>query len=103
MPPGEYDITGSIKAIEELKLGLLQSVVSLLASMVNQRHSRDERLACLAESLARTYMLAAKLGISFNDLDEKAADDIKVHILKEGEVPAADYAALHRHITRRKP
>ena len=102
MSPGDFDITGSIKALEALKLELLQAVVDLHKSMANQRHSRDERLACLAGALVRTYMLSARLGISFEQLDEKAADEIKVQISKEDEALAADFAALLRHMRRRQ-
>ena len=103
MPPSDFDITGSIKALEALKLELLQAVVDLHKSMANQRHSRDERLTCLAGTLVHTYMLAAKLGVSFEQLEDRAADDIKVQISKEDEALAADYAALLRHIRRRQP
>jgi len=100
MPPSDYDITGSIKAIEALKLELLQSVVSLLSSMANQRHRHEEHLACLSDTLVRTYVLAAKLGVKFSELDEKAADDIRVHIAKQDDTLASDYSALLRHIRR---
>ncbi|MCL2853565.1 MAG: MazG-like family protein [Defluviitaleaceae bacterium] len=103
MSPNDFDITGSIKALETLKLELLQSVVDLHKSIANQRHSHDERLACLADALVRTYMLAARLGVSFEQLEEKAEDDIRVHISKEHEVLAADYAALLRYLRRRQP
>ena len=103
MPPTDFDITGKLKALETLKLELLQSVVDLHKSMASPRHNRDEHLACLAGSLVRTYMLAARLGISFDLLDEKAEDDIKVQISKEDGAVAADYAALLRHMRRRQP
>ena len=103
MPPSDFDITGSIKALETLKLELLQSVVDLHKSMANQRHSSEERRACLCGALVRTYMLAARLGVGFEELEEAAADDVRIHISKEHEALAADYAALLRHLRRRQP
>ena len=103
MPPSDFDITGNIKALERLKLELLQSVVDLHKSTVEQRRGYDDRLACLGGALVQTYMLAARLGVNFDLLDEQAVDNIKVQLAKENEVLSADYAALLRHLRRRQP
>ena len=103
MPPGDYDITGNIKAIESLKLELLQSAVSLLKNMADQRQNREDQLKNLSNILTLAYMLAARLNINLNTIDEKAAEDAKAHILKDTHILTADYSAVLRHITRRKP
>jgi len=102
MPTNDYDITGNIKAIEKLKLELLQSVVSLLKNMSNQRSEHEERLVLLTDAIIHTYMLAARLGVDFTELDEAAVNRIKIEVLKEDGVLAADYAALLRHIRGHK-
>jgi len=103
MPPNEYDITGNIKAIEELKLELLQSVVGLFKAMSMKRGRHDECLMSLSDALVHTYMLAARLGIDFSELDEQAASVVRIEVLKEDGVLAADYTALLKHIRGRKP
>ena len=102
MPPNDLDITGRLRALEAQKLELLQSVVDLHKSIANQRHTNEERIGLLSDTLVCTYMLAERLGISFDKLDEKAEADIRVFISAENEGLAADYAALLRHIRRRQ-
>ncbi|MCL2619109.1 MAG: MazG-like family protein [Defluviitaleaceae bacterium] len=103
MQAGDFDITGMLKALDEQKLGLLQSVVDLHKNMADPHRDREERLRILSGILVRAYMLSARLGIDPAALDDQAADDLRVHISKHDEVLAADYAALLRHIRRRQP
>ena len=102
MPPNSYDVTGNIKALETLKLELLQSLVGLHRGMLERSGGRDECLESLSSMLTHTYLLASKLGIDFSEIDEQAANNIKIEILKEDTVLAANYAALLRHIRGRK-
>ena len=103
MQPGDFDVTGMLLALDELRLNLLQSVVDLQRSMSKRSTNHDERLSALTQALINTYMLAARLGIGPVELDKSSEDAIRSCLSKEHEVLSADYATLLRHLRRRQP
>lgn len=84
MPNNEIDITKNIKIIESFKSELLNSVAELFSGMVGGTVSVVERAEVLSNIMIITYLLGDKLGISYNALDAKALNKIKLGMLQDG-------------------
>jgi hypothetical protein len=73
------DITTQIKAIERLKCELLTDLAALYESLrTPARADGDEALAAL---LINVYLLARRLGLSFEKLNEEAVYKLRREIL----------------------
>lgn len=81
------DITKNIKVIEWLKSELLTTVASLFDVLVNTtKNSQEAILDCLANIVFVTYLLGKRLGISFERLDNKIKDKIKLSVVEEHKI-----------------
>lgn len=81
------DITKNIKVIEWLKSELLTTVASLFGVLVNTtKNSQEAILDCLANIVFVTYLLGKRLGISFERLDNKIKDKIKLSVVEEHKI-----------------
>ena len=100
----EPDITGNIKLIEEFKSNLLSSVAQLYASMTDLKSTTKEKTEILSNIIITAYLLADKLGISYNTLDQKVLNQLKIGILDGQEQGAwtEELSELSRHIDKNR-
>ena len=83
----DVNITKNIKVIEWLKSELLTTVASLFEALVNRSKTTQEAiLDILANIVFVTYLLGKRLGISFERLDNKIKDKIKLSIVEEHKI-----------------
>lgn len=82
---GELDITKKIKLIEQLKSQLLTDVSSLFANMAADDVSTEGNINLLADIVIISYFLSNKLGTSFDGLDIKIKNKLKIALLNEEE------------------
>lgn len=96
---GELEITKRIRVIEELKCHLLSDVSGLYSEMLKEE--ADAPLDTLADIVIITYFLSDNLGISFDGLDLKIANKLKVSLINEKENSPwkSGLAKLYRHFS----
>lgn len=82
---GELEITRKIKIIEQLKSQLLTDVASLFSNMASDEISSEENLNLLADIVIITYFLTDKLGTSYNGLDIRIINKLKMALINEQE------------------
>ena len=97
----DIDITKNIKTMELYKNSLLKNVAALFESLSDTSTSQ-ERCDILADILMLDYLLAEKLGISYNNLDTRVINKLRASMLHEDteEDFSAELAALMRHIDK---
>jgi len=95
----DINVTNNIRAIETLKLELLKAAVGVIASLAETGQAQQERLESLADTLMNAYILAAKLGISFPELDARVCEALRLHIARQED--SATQASLLRHLRSR--
>ncbi len=101
----EFDITKNIKIIEWLKSELLESTSSLYKSMLQTSEvDNAERSEILANMTILIYILSDRLGISYNTLDLKVLNKLKLGILDEENNKDFnnDFKQLSRHIDKNR-
>lgn len=69
----EIDIANNIKAVELLKIELLQNLTDLFGDIAAEADSETkERIACdAARLISLTYLLCSRLGVEFAEIDEQ--------------------------------
>lgn len=82
---GELEITRKIKIIEQLKSQLLTDVSSLFSNMASDEMSTESNLNILADIVIITYFLAEKLGTSYDGLDIRIINKLKLALINEEE------------------
>ncbi len=84
----EIDITRNIKIIEWLKSELLTDIANLFKALVNG--VREEVHESISETLSNiiliSYMLGRRLGISYNSIELKIHNKIRLGIIEEHDV-----------------
>jgi len=84
----EIDITRNIKIIEWLKSELLTDIANLFKVLVNG--VREEVHESVAETLSNIilicYMLGRRLGVSYNSIEIKINNKIKLGIIENHDV-----------------
>jgi len=97
------DIAGGIRIIEWLRCELLSSVAELGRLMLTGAQAAQDALAdVLANIVMVSYLLAQRLGISFDSIDHKVAAKVRLGILEEHEMEkGGDLSALGEYITAR--
>ncbi|HOQ37954.1 MAG TPA: MazG-like family protein [Acetivibrio sp.] len=98
----EIDITRNIKIIEWLKSELLTDIANLFKALVNG--VREEVHESISETLSNiiliSYMLGRRLGISYNSIELKIHNKIRLGIIEEHDVEKyyGDLSELARHL-----
>ncbi len=98
----EIDITRNIKMIEWLKSELLTDISNLFKVLVNG--AKEEVHDSIAETLSNIiiicYILGQRLGVSFNAIEMKMENKIKLGLLDNHEVEKyyGDLSELSNHI-----
>lgn len=98
----EIDITRNIKIIEWLKSELLQDVSSLFKILINGM--REEVHDSISETLSNiiliSYLLGKRLGISYNAIELKIDNKVKLGLLENHDVEKhyGDLSELAKHL-----
>ncbi|ABN53461.1 MAG TPA: hypothetical protein DEF39_10455 [Hungateiclostridium thermocellum] len=98
----EIDITRNIKIIEWLKSELLTDIANLFKVLVNG--VREEVHESVAETLSNIilicYMLGRRLGVSYNSIEIKINNKIKLGIIENHDVEKyyGDLTELAKHL-----
>jgi len=96
------DITHNIKMIDWLKSELLTDIADLFKELVNG--VREDTLDIIGDTLSNlilvSYLLAKRLGISYNTIDLKIESKLKLGIIEEHELEKryGDLTELSRHL-----
>lgn len=97
----EFDITRSLKIIEKLKVQLLSDVANLFAGMLDfGKHTHGDRGDLLANIIIITYLLSKRLGISYNTIDMKIRNKLKLGVIENTDEQEwfSDLTTLLRHL-----
>jgi hypothetical protein len=98
----EIDITRNIKIIEWLKSELLTDIAALFKILVNG--AKEEVHEAATESLSNIilicYLLGKRLGISYNSIEIKIENKIKLGLVEEHDVEKyyGDLSELTKHL-----
>lgn len=106
----DIDITRNIKTIEWLKSELLTDIANLFKTLVNGM--KEEVHESLSETLSNiiliSYLLGRRLGISYNAIETKIDNKIKLGLVENHDVEKyyGDLSELSKHMnysrTKRK-
>lgn len=90
-------VTRNLKMIKWLKTELLTSVSTLFKLMLKNNEAR--LLELLSNIIMSTYLLAQRLGFSFEQVDRKLKLNLKRNISKEHKIEAwyGDLSSLSDH------
>ncbi|MCX7747861.1 MAG: MazG-like family protein [Clostridia bacterium] len=98
----EIDITRNIKIIEWLKSELLTDIASLFKALVNGM--KEEVHESISDTLANiiliSYLLGRRLGLSYNSVEMKIENKIKLGLVENHDVEKyyGDLSELARHM-----
>ncbi|HOM01340.1 MAG TPA: MazG-like family protein [Acetivibrio sp.] len=98
----DIDITRNIKIIEWLKSELLTDIANLFKVLVNG--VREEVHESVAETLSNiiliSYMLGRRLGVSYNSIEIKINNKIRLGIIENHDVEKyyGDLTELAKHL-----
>lgn len=98
----EIDITRNIKIIEWLKSELLTDIANLYKILVNG--IKEEINESVAETLSNIilicYLLGRRLGISYNSIEMKIENKIKLGLIEDHDVEKhyGDLSELAKHL-----
>ena len=99
------DITRNVKNIEWMKNEILMSVSELFNILFKGVRSADEALQdILANIIMITYLLAKRLGISFNEIDYRIKEKTSLGIKEDHSIEKwyGDLTNLKNHIENRE-
>lgn len=99
------DITKNIKIIEWLKSELLSSVASLFEILFKGiKGSQETIVDILANIILVTYVLGRRLGISYNSLDIRIEEKIRLGVLEDHKIESwfGDLSSLKQHMDRKR-
>lgn len=81
------DITKTIKVIEWLKSEMLTAISTLFQLLVNGvQDSQDAILDVLANIILVTYLLGKRLGFSFERIDKKLENKVRLGVVEEHKI-----------------
>ncbi len=94
----EGSVTRNLKMIKWLKTELLTSVSVLFKLMLKNNEARLLKL--LSNIIMSTYLLANRLGFSFEQVDRKLKQNIKSNISREHQIETwyGDLSSLLEHL-----
>mgnify|MGYP001207602620 CR=1 FL=1 len=95
MDTKDFDIAKNIKMTENLQCQMLSAVAQFFSAM-QENATKAEKAEILAELEIVMYLLAARMGISKETLDQKAAAKLKLGLLQE-ERPEWKTSLLELH------
>lgn len=100
----EIDITRNIKLIEWLKSELLTDIANLFKVLVNgvKEEIHDSVSDTISNIILISYLLGKRLGISYNVIEMKIYNKIKLGLVENHEVERyyGDLSELSRHLKK---
>ncbi|KAF5081084.1 MazG-like family protein [anaerobic digester metagenome] len=78
----DFDVAKHVKMTENLQCRMLSSVAQFYTAM-QENATKGEKAEILADLEIVMYLLAARMGISKQTLDEKATAKLKLGLLEE--------------------
>ena len=97
----EIDITKNIRIIELLKSDILSQTAGLFEELLRPG-PLSQRLDRLSKLIISSYLLSERIGGSFEQLDAKIADDLRLLLLDDKKAwDREDAGALLKHMQRR--
>jgi hypothetical protein len=102
VPEMEIDITRNIKLIEWLKSELLTDIANLFRILA--QGVREEMHEAVSDTLSNiiliSYLLGKRLGISYNSIELKIHNKIKLGLIENHDVEKyyGDLSELSRHL-----
>lgn len=101
----EIDITRNIKLIEWLKSELLTDIANLFKALINgvREEIHDTVSDTISNIILISYLLGKRLGISYNVIEMKVHNKIKLGLVENHEVERyyGDLSELSRHLKDR--
>lgn len=98
----DIDITRNVKIIEWLKSQLLTDIAVLFKSLVNglKEDVRDALTDSISNIIIVSYLLAKRLGITYNTIELRMEKKIRLGILEEHDVERyyGDLSELSHHL-----
>ncbi|MCX7923017.1 MAG: MazG-like family protein [Clostridia bacterium] len=98
----EIDITRNIKIIEWLKSELLTDLANLFKVLVNgmKEEVHDAISDTLSNIILISYLLGRRLGISYNSIEIKVENKIKLGLIENHDVEKyyGDLSELAKHL-----
>jgi len=98
----EIDITRNIKIIEWLKSELITDVANLFKVLANgiKEEVHDSISEILSNIILISYLLGKRLGISYNAIEIKMENKIKLGLIENHDVEKyyGDLSELSRHL-----
>ncbi len=98
----EIDITRNIKIIDWLKSELLTDIANLFRILVNgmKQEIHEPVSETLSNLILICYLLGRRLGISYNSIEIKIENKIKLGLLEEHNVEKyyGDFSELSKHL-----
>lgn len=98
----ELDITRSIKTIELLKSELVTDMADLFRALVNgvKEETQEAVSDALSNMIIVCYLLGKRLGVSYNFIEMKIRNKIKVGLLENNDMNKyyGDLTELSKHL-----
>jgi hypothetical protein len=98
----EIDITRNIRMIEWLKSEMLTDIATLFRVLVNgmKEEIHDTISETLSNVILISYLLGRRLGISYNSIEMKIQNKIKLGLVENHDVEKyyGDLSELARHL-----
>ncbi|WP_416199004.1 MAG: MazG-like family protein [Sporanaerobacter sp.] len=96
----DIDIMKNVKVVEWLKCELLSSVASLFQLLQSGiKNAKDDMLDLISNIILLAYLLGKRLGLSYESIDLKVEDKIKLGLIEEHQVEKwyGDLSELHEY------
>ncbi len=101
-----YDITRGIKTIEILKSEMLSEISVLFSSLLEcpDQEVRDAYKETLSNIILISYILARRLGLDYDIIDNEIQKKVKLSIINENEIEKyyGDLSRLARYRSEAK-
>ena len=97
----DIDIVKNMKTIEWLKSELLTNVAYLHRIFVDsEENSKDNLEDTISNIIMESYVLARRLGISYEDIDSNLRENIRLNLIEEHKIERwyGDLSQLLEHI-----
>lgn len=101
----DIDIMKNVKVVEWLKCELLSSVASLFQLLQSGiKNAKDDMLDLISNIILLAYLLGKRLGLSYESIDLKVEDKIKLGLIEEHQVEKwyGDLSELHEYFNTRR-
>lgn len=99
----DIDITRNIRIIEWLKSQLLADIADLFRSLVSgvKEEVSDSIADCISNVIIVSYILAKRLGITYNIVELKMTNKVRLGIIEQHDVEKyyGDLSELSHHLT----